>query len=426
MQRTVVPDALRPAYRVRQQERLLRNLRASLPAGSAVALFFIPWNRWHDLAGTVPTTQLGLLFSAGLLVFLGMTYLPWTKRGIDLLTLGGFLFAMAMASLMLGLLPDGFLYGVGVLLTLIIVVTVLSVDLSLPIVAVTAVSFFVFPNVSLLLTDAAARTIINTNWILLPGVTVALGLAYVMDQAHRQSFMLEVQLAAEKDRSDALLEALLPRQVAEELKQTDTYRAETVPDAAVLFADLSGFTSLTRQLSADELISILTDVFTALDEVTARHGLEKIKTIGDAYMVSAGVADAAGCTVDDIAAFSLDAHQTVSLFVERTGYPLGLRIGICCGPVVSGVIGRRKPHFDIWGATVNLASRLQSSAPVGCIQIDHATAERLRDRYEVEYRGEFELEGIGTVDTYLLHGRHHEAEAIPATTTRRSAVYQDR
>jgi class 3 adenylate cyclase len=233
---------------------------------------------------------------------------------------------------------------------------------------------------------------------------MSIALAYQIDQAHRRSFLLERALADERDRSEHLLHALLPSGIAEQLKETDDYIAEVVPDATVAFADLVGFTALSERLTAQELIKILTEMFSTLDEAAARHGLEKIKTIGDAYMVSAGVADAVQQDARAVAAFALETVRIIQEYAHETGLPLDIRVGIASGPLVSGVIGRSRPHFDLWGTTVNRASRLEDSAPVGSIHIDMPTADRLRDGYRLGPCRSTRLYGIGEIETCLLLG----------------------
>ena len=392
------------AYRERQRARLCRNLRLSLPAGAVISLGFIPWNRWHDPTGALPAVEIGIALSAGLLLMFGATWSETVRNRLNALTIFGCLYTLTLVSIMLALLPEGFLYGVGTLLALIVVMTVVASDLSTPAVLICAVSFFAVPNAMLLATNADRLVILNTNWILIPGVAVAFVLASVMDRTHRHSFLLEHQLIEEKQRGDALLSTLLPARIAERLKHSSDIIADVQPHASVLFADLVGFTRLTRALSPGDLIGLLTHIFTEMDEIAEQHGLEKIKTIGDAYMVAAGVADAEGRGALEIAEFALVARGAVRRFSTETGYELDLRIGIATGAVVCGVIGRRKPYFDLWGTTVNRASRLEMLAPPGGIQLDDRTARELSGAYLVQYKGEILLDGLGRQDVSMLLG----------------------
>jgi adenylate cyclase len=399
-------------YRQRQQSRLTRNLRVSVPVGALVSLFFIPWNQGRDQSGDLPTTEVGIALAGGLMLLLGLTWLPRSRQYLDAITLAGCLWALVLVSVMLALLPDGFLLGVGSLLALIIVMTVLAVDLSRPVALICAGSFIVVPNLALVFSNASTLEIVNTNWILLPGVVIAVSLAFIMDRGHRQTFSLERQLAEEKARGDALLDTLLPHRIALRLQESDDVIADIQPMATVLFADLVGFTRLTRTMSPDELIDLLTSTFTTLDALVVEHGLEKIKTIGDSYMAATGVADAEASTVDNAVGFALEAVTAVRTWSENNGVPLNLRVGIATGPVVCGVIGRKRPYFDLWGTTVNLASRLESTSPPGYVHMDSETANRIADRYTFENRGTITLAGLGQVSTCLLTGRVAESAAV--------------
>jgi adenylate cyclase len=401
-------SAFEMEYRERQRVRLVRNLRVALPVGALLSLFFIPWNQWRDLSGDVPTIEIGLVLAGGLMLLFGLTWVANAQKYLDVITLAGCMWILVLVSVMLAMLPDGFLFGVGSLLTLIIAMTVLAVDLSRLVALVCAGSFIVVPNLALLLSNSPTLEVVNTNWILFTGVAIAVSLAFVVDRGHRQTFSLERQLAEEKARGDALLATLLPNRIARRLQESEEVIADVQPTATVLFADLVGFTRLTRTMSPAELIDLLTSLFTALDTLAAEHGLEKIKTIGDSYMAATGVADAEGSTADDAVDFALAAVAAVRSWSEMNGIPISLRVGIATGPVICGVIGRRRPYFDIWGTTVNRASRLESNAEPGCIQIDDPTARAITSGYVLTRRGTTSLVGLGPQETWIVNG--------PATT----------
>jgi adenylate cyclase len=399
LNRLVSPDW---EYRERQQTRLARNLRVALPVGALLSLFFIPWNQWRDVSGEVPTVEIGLALTVGFMLLFGLTRISNAQKYLDAITLAGCLWALVLVSAMLAMLPDGFLLGVGSLLTLIIAMTVLAVDLNRPVALLCAVSFLVVPNLALVLSNSPSLEIVNTNWILFPGLAIAVSLAFIVDRGHRQTFSLERQLAEEKARGDALLATLLPDRIALRLQESDGVIADVQPTATVLFADLVGFTRLTRTMSPEELIDLLTSLFTALDSLATEHGVEKIKTIGDSYMAATGVGDAENCRADNAIDFALAAVTTVRTWSEMNGIPLKLRVGIATGPVICGVIGRRRPYFDIWGTTVNRASRLESSAIPGCILIDDSTARAVSNGYVLTKNGTASLAGLGQLETWII------------------------
>jgi adenylate cyclase len=216
------------------------------------------------------------------------------------------------------------------------------------------------------------------------------------DRAHRL-------LAAERERSERLLLNILPAPIAERLKVASGVIAERREDVTVLFADLAGFTAAVEGLPAERVVALLDEIFSTFDELVAEQGLEKIKTIGDGYMVAAGIPIARADHAEKAAELALALRGVLD---GHAGYDgLALRIGIDTGPVVAGVIGRSKFGYDLWGDTVNTASRMQSHAPAGAIQVTERTYRRLADRYAFERRDEVAVKGKGTMTTYLLLGR---------------------
>ena len=170
-------------------------------------------------------------------------------------------------------------------------------------------------------------------------------------------------LEEERVRSEGLLLNILPAPIAERLKRSDEVIADAYPEATVMFADLVDFTGRSQRISPSEMVRTLDDLFTVFDRLADRHGLEKIKTIGDAYMVAAGIPDPRPDHAEAIADMALEIQAETADRTDPEGGPLLVRIGIDTGPVVAGVIGRRKFIYDLWGDTVNVASRMQSTAP---------------------------------------------------------------
>lgn len=218
-------------------------------------------------------------------------------------------------------------------------------------------------------------------------------------------FAAERRAQAERDRAEHLLLNILPAPIAEQMKRGRRTIAETHRDVSVLFADIVGFTELSTRLSCHALVNLLNQVFTAFDQLCERHGLEKIKTIGDNYMVVGGVPAACEHHADAIAAMALDMQEWTRSFQVPEAERLDLRIGMHCGPVVAGVIGSKKFIYDLWGETVNVASRLESHGLPGRIQVSGALARRLRGHYRLEERGPVALKGLGAMTTYWLEDR---------------------
>jgi adenylate cyclase len=211
-------------------------------------------------------------------------------------------------------------------------------------------------------------------------------------------------LKVEREKSERLLRAILPAVVAERLKEGPGTIADAFPAVSVLFADLAGFTHFSRDADPRAIVELLDEVFSAFDHLAVEAGVEKIKTIGDAYMAVAGVPESRADHADAIARMALAMDAAFSRLATDKGIPLGLRIGIHSGPVVAGVIGNQKFSYDLWGDTVNVASRLESHGLPGRIHVSAQTRSLLGDRYRFEDRGDVELKGKGFARTYFLLG----------------------
>ncbi len=218
----------------------------------------------------------------------------------------------------------------------------------------------------------------------------------------------EVLLALERERrkSEELLLNILPQPIAERLKQGATTIVDELPDVTVLFADLVGFTELARRVDSVAMVRLLDDLFSGFDRLAQARGLEKIKTIGDAYMVVVGGlplprADHAEAMAD----LALAMVKQVASRAQDLGQTLDVRIGIHCGPVIAGIIGRQKFSYDLWGDTVNTASRMESHGLPGCIQVTEDLARRLEPGFQFECRGEIVVKGRGAMTPWILKGR---------------------
>lgn len=215
-----------------------------------------------------------------------------------------------------------------------------------------------------------------------------------------RKYLAEIQ--AEREKSDLLLRNILPQTVAQRLKAGETMIADHIDEATVLFADLVGFTPLSRGMAPLELVGLLNEIFSYFDELAAGLGLEKIKTIGDAYMVAAGVPEPRADHAQASAALALRMSGALREVNTRRGTDLHLRTGLHSGPIAAGIIGRNKFAYDLWGETVNTASRMESSAPLDGIQVSAATAARLRGHFELAPLGRIQVKGMGEMETWLL------------------------
>ncbi len=215
-------------------------------------------------------------------------------------------------------------------------------------------------------------------------------------------------LAAEQEKSERLLLNILPEAIADRLKRAPQSIADGFAEATVLFADVVGFTEMSNRMEPTELVARLNRIFSRFDTLAEKHGLEKIKTIGDAYMVVGGLPNPRADHAEAIADMALDMQKAIEQINQETGESFSMRIGINTGPVVAGVIGIKKFIYDLWGDTVNIASRMESQGMPGQIQVTEATYRRLQNTYRFEERGIIPIKGKGNMRTYWLKERVSE------------------
>ena len=213
------------------------------------------------------------------------------------------------------------------------------------------------------------------------------------------------QLKIEREKSELLLLNILPRPIAERLKQGEGIIADNFSEVTVLFADIVSFTAFSAHMLPTELIVLLNEIFSAFDQLARHHGLEKIKTVGDTYMVVGGLPIPRQDHAEATAEMALDIQSMITQFKVADDKPLSMRVGINTGPVVAGVIGKQKFSYDLWGDTVNTASRMESHGLSGRIQVTAAMYERLKDKYLFEERGIIEVKNKGKMRTWFLMGR---------------------
>jgi class 3 adenylate cyclase len=214
-------------------------------------------------------------------------------------------------------------------------------------------------------------------------------------------------LALERERSERLLLNVLPAPIAQRLKQQPEVIADGYAEVSVLFADLVDFTHHSQQATPAQVVTLLDRLFSAFDQLARRQGLEKIKTVGDAYMVAGGLPTPRADHAEAVAEMALAIRQEVRRHLDPAGQPLRVRIGIDSGPVVAGVIGRDKFIYDVWGDTVNTASRMQSQGVAGCIQVTERVYQRLKGGYRLQRRGPIQVKGKGEMVTWFLLDRNH-------------------
>ncbi|MGY4651483.1 adenylate cyclase [Mycobacterium sp. URHB0021] len=217
-------------------------------------------------------------------------------------------------------------------------------------------------------------------------------------------------MESEYERSERLLTNILPATIAERLKDPSrTIIADKYDDASILFADIAGYTKRASNMTPSELVRFLDRLYTDLDALVDKHGLEKVKTSGDSYMVVSGVPEPRDDHIEALACLALDMAEAVAGLRDPHGREVPLRIGLAAGPVVAGVVGARKFFYDVWGDAVNVASRMETTDVEGRIQVPQNVYERLDHAFELEERGDIEIKGKGVMHTWYLMARRDDA-----------------
>jgi class 3 adenylate cyclase len=280
------------------------------------------------------------------------------------------------------------------------------------------VQYWNLPHVDL---GATAReTFLNVN--VSSAFAILAIMSYVYSEAAQKA---EALLELERLKSDRLLLNILPEPIAQRLKEDKSRIADFYESTTVLFSDIVGFTEMSKGISAEELVGRLNGIFCDFDELAEKYQLEKIKTIGDAYMVAGGFPAVRDYHAQDIAAMALEMLEVLKSHAQASGAPITVRIGIHTGPAVAGVIGTKKFAYDVWGDTVNTASRMESSSLPGRIQITEQVAALLEDAFVIEERGSVEIKGKGPMKTYWLVGHQSAQPPQPLGLHRRPAPVEN-
>ncbi len=391
----------------------------------ATLLGALVWAAFGPLAQRVVTAgsgwdaaiRYGLGVPAALASF-GLTYLPnyrklWQPLISIAILLSGLLWVVHRA-LVEDARPDWGYAGIMLILTFAFILSRLQFRYAV----VVGGLLILFHNVGaiafLTLTGDTADDVIFGDYFLLVLAFMLVVGAYILERSTRLLFLRERQLDRERGRSEGLLRNILPRQVADRLKERDPATedariAEAYAEVTIVFADLVDFTQQSGRARPSAIVATLDDVFSRFDAIAERYGLEKIKTIGDAYMAVAGAPERREDDAEAAAEMALAIREQVRGLRWPGGDPMGVRIGMATGPAVAGVIGRRRFAYDLWGDTVNLASRLESNGAPDQIHVSEVVFERLRGRYRFSEVHVVNLKGKGPTPARFLLGRNGPA-----------------
>lgn len=256
-------------------------------------------------------------------------------------------------------------------------------------------------------------TFILHNFFFLGANLIGLFTALALESYSRMVFLQKMRIEDEQARSEQLLLNVLPEAVVARLKRSSGVIANEFPEASVLFADIVNFTGIASRYAPGDLILLINEVFSHFDLLAERHGVEKIKTIGDCYMAAAGVPEPRLDHAEALAGLALDMLEYVNSETFGKGRKLSMRIGIHSGPLVAGIIGRKKFQYDLWGETVNMASRLESLGRAGAIQISRPTYERIQRSFDCLSGPPVRIGGVGEVEVWHILGKKSDAIPLP-------------
>ena len=376
--------------------------------------------RWLLLAGAgmvfigsiIDITRLGtddaLAFTAirtaaavGMLVAWWMTRLDWVQQNLQMFIMVGASLNHVLFLMSIPFMGDRIVDYTGVLPINIMVTFIVSGLMFRYSLKVGIVAILIYIAVLYGLHPAPVAPILY----MVVGSVYAGFAAYVAERARREAWADGEALEAEKKNSERLLLNVLPPSIATRMKGGEALIADRFEEACVLFADIVGFTKMSATMPPEELVDILDNIFKRFDTIAVEMDLEKIKTIGDCYMMAAGMPTERTKDPGRIAEAALRMQRELDKVAKKLGRNLQIRVGIHCGPVVAGVIGHSKFIYDLWGDTVNLAARMEATAANGTIQISQPMAERLRDRFDIVFNGEREMKGKGMQPVYKLNGK---------------------
>ncbi len=403
-------DNLVIMYNAWQQAFMLRRLQLGLWIAVIMLASFLCFHLLQTDTGNYPVT--GWWISVGIqelftLICLAMTYFPIGREHPKILLL---LFAWTI-----GLVPQLFTLSFGyahfdaITWTLLFMGQATLVPLSWRTHALSQVTILAFFAVMLLigLEQSNSQSMVFSSFTAIYMVwfcVICTLSVFLYERLQWTEFQARTRLQAEQAKSERLLLNILPSSVAERLKVDEGTLADDFAEVSVLFADLVGFTELSSRLAPADLVELLNTIFSEFDRLAEKHGLEKIKTVGDAYMVVAGLPEPHQKEPSlAMAKMALDMQAAIAEFNQQyLKDNLQIRIGIHTGPVVAGVIGIKKFAYDLWGDTVNIASRMESHSLPGRIQVSETVYQRLKAHYQFSPRGQIPIKGKGDMQTYLL------------------------
>src|ERR1051326_4438266 len=392
-------------------------LRYALPLSAALYLGFFLWDCLHVRSFRLGVTTFLLRFSFAAILLGFWVFVP-RMRSVRSLQLGvSVLYVLGMLNiiLILVLIPNGLIYGSPGL----VLVAMFAAGTFCPRPLTVAISGSIGVTVLAIASLYVGLSYRDTTSGVLQHACAVLGawaFLVLLDRELRYKHRTELSLEHEKQQNETLLREILPRYVIQRIREGADHIAESISEVNIIFIDIVGFTAIAKKVAPKHLVELLGEVFGSFDEKCERYGVTKIKTIGDAYMAVTGAPEPSELSAVAAVEFSMYVVNSVDRIARRTGLPLRVRVGIATGGVISGMLSLKRPAYDLWGDTVNLAARMESTSEPGRVQIAETTFWRVRDKFTCEPRGLVEVKGFGTIQTYFIN------LPMPEVATGRQAV----
>ena len=384
----------------------LRRIRTVALLAIPVSAIFaaLDWMVISENLGMALAIRFCMALSGPTLIY-AMSYVGFFSRRFDLLgwIVVGFLAASYFVLIAVSDAPEAYLSGYIIILMFLYFLFPASYLASIAIGVVCTVAFAAGIPMARDIETGQLLTIYSQY-----AVTLLAGgfTAYQVNILRRHAFLDGLQIDEQKRQYFELLTRILPESIVRRIENGERQIADNVPEAVVLFADVVGFTEMAARNTPEDVVRVLNGLFEEFDDCVSAHRLEKIKTIGDAYMVAGSVPEASPDSLAQAADLAMDMLDIAARHAGPDRRPISIRIGFHTGSLLAGVIGKKRFGYDLWGDTVNLASRLQGSAASGTIHVSEAVRAKLESRYEFKPLGTVSLKGMGEVPTWQLTGRH--------------------
>ena len=393
------------AFRREFPNRHLAMARIFLVMAGLLVMLFTWWDYMIDPVNAPLTARIRIGLLAPLCFVAAIVlHWKWARARFDRVILIPAVANTAGTSFICALLSGGFnVVASGLMLVVMFVFSVFRIRTGTYLIfaSITAVNY----SIALLLARDYAPFMASMN-VLLVGTALFMGIVAVTSRelGARAEFRAEQEIARSHIRIEELVHSMLPPEIVHRMRSGEKVIADLHGEVSIVFADLVGFTKLSQQISALDLVAMLSRLFSAFDDLAELHRMHRIKTIGDAYMAVGGLGwgDGDRNPAENAAEFAIAVVRTARALAAEMNLPLGVRVGIHVGPVVAGVIGAKRPAFDCWGQSVNLASRLESAAAPGTILVSEQAWHMLRDTYPAMTPEAVELKGIGRARAYSM------------------------